>query len=103
MSKPPPSIPKFPHIFYTNQTTQKHNDKIFEQTTGSIYCFQAKYIRHDMCPPCFTLSKVILSKTARLHDELHLKPNMLIKLCARNHCIEDGLVDGAKGILKITT
>jgi hypothetical protein len=103
MFKPPPFIPKFPHLFYTNQTTLKHNDKIFEQTTCSIYCFQAKYNRHDMCPFCFTLSKVIMSKTVRLHYELHLKPNMLIKLCAQNYCIEDGFVNGAEGILKTTT
>ncbi len=51
-----------------------------------------------MCPFCFTLSKVIMSKTVRLHYELHLKPNMLIKLCAQNYCIEDGFVNGAEGI-----
>jgi hypothetical protein len=56
-----------------------------------------------MCPPCFTLSKVNLSKIARLHYELHLKPNMLIKLCARNYCIEDGLVNDVEGIFKIAT
>jgi hypothetical protein len=39
-----------------------------------------KDIRHDMCPPCFTLSKVDLSKIDWLHYELHFKPNMLIEI-----------------------
>ncbi len=56
-----------------------------------------------MCPPCFTLSKMNPSKTIGLHYELCLKPNMLIKLYARNYCIEDGLVNGAEGSFKIAT
>jgi hypothetical protein len=56
-----------------------------------------------MCPPCFTLSKVNLSKTIGLHYELCLKPNMIIKLCAINYCTEDGLVNGDEGIFKIAT
>jgi hypothetical protein len=61
---------------------------------GPMYCFQAKDITHDMCPPCFTVSKIDPSKTSRLHYELHFKPNMLIKLCAINCCIKDEFVNG---------
>jgi len=60
-----------------------------------------KKIKHDTCPPCFTLSKVDPSKIGGLHYELHSKPNMLIELCTINYCIVDGLVNSAKGIFKI--
>jgi hypothetical protein len=55
-----------------------------------------------MCPPNFALSKTDPLKNSGLHYELHLKPNMLIKLCAGKYYTNDGLVNGAKGFLKIT-
>ncbi len=77
--------------------------KLFEQTIDPIYRFQAKDIKHDMCPPCFTLSKINPSKIGGLHYELHLKPNLLTELCVINYCTNDGLVNGAKGYFKIAT
>jgi hypothetical protein len=50
-----------------------------------------------------TLSKIDPSKIVGLHYELHLKPNMLIKLCIRKYCIEDGLVNGVERIFKTAT
>ncbi len=47
-----------------------------------------------MCPPNFTLFKIDPSKFDGLHNELCLKQNMLIELCACNYCTNDGLVNG---------
>ncbi len=97
--RPPPSIIEFFCLLYINKKAQKHNNKIFKQTMGLIYYFQAKDIRH-MNLPCFTLSKINPSKIGGLHYEIHLNPNMLIKWCAWNYCIEDGLINAIEGILK---
>lgn len=64
-----------------------------------IYYFQAKDIRH-MNLPCFTLSKINPSKIGGLDYEIHLNPNMLIKWCAWNYCIEGGLINAIEGIKK---
>ncbi len=45
-----------------------------------------------MCPPNFTLLKVYPLKIDGLHNELHLKQNMLIELCACNYSTMMGLL-----------
>jgi hypothetical protein len=43
---------------------------------------------------------MLLSHTNGLHHELLLKIYILVKLCARNYAIVDGLVNGANGIFQ---
>ncbi len=62
-----------------------------------------KNIKHDMCPPCFTLFKIDPSKNSGLQYELHLKPHMLVELCASNYCTNDGHVNGVEGFFKVAT
>ncbi len=64
---------------------------------------QEKNIKHDMCPPCFTLFKIDPSKNSGLQYELHLKPHILIELCASNYCTNDGIVNGVEGFFKVAT
>jgi hypothetical protein len=96
-----PSILKFLHFHHSNKTTSEHNKNIFDKTIGPIFYFQAKYITHDICPPNFTLSKIDPSKIDELHNELHLKQNILIELCACNSCTNVGLANGDEGFFKI--
>ncbi len=56
-----------------------------------------------MCPPCFTLFKIDPSKNSGLQYELHLKPHILIELCASNYCTNDGIVNGVEGFFKVAT
>ncbi len=54
-----------------------------------------------MCLFNFTLFKMDPSKFDGLHNELHLKQNMLIELCACNYCTNDGFVNGDEGFFKL--
>jgi hypothetical protein len=53
-----------------------------------------------MCPLNLTLSKIDPFKIDGLHNELHLKQNMLIELCACNYSNNDGLANGDEGVFK---
>ena len=58
--------------------------------------------RHKTCKKSIRIP-IDTQSTAGLHHTLSLKPNIAIELCASNHDISDGLVNGADGIVMEAT
>jgi hypothetical protein len=98
----PPKSLTIPYLFYTNKHVAKHNEKVFNDTIGPTFTFQATDIPNSSCPPNFKLPNDP-SKTAGLYSMIHLKNDMLVELCAGNYDVSDGLVNGADGIFKGST
>jgi hypothetical protein len=59
-------------------------------------------IHHSSCPTPYKLSNHP-NKTIALDSTIHVKTNMLIKLCTRIYSTFDGVVNGANGIFKTST
>jgi hypothetical protein len=47
--------PKFPYLFYTNESRLKHNESTFLPSDGNVYIFHVKDKHHDTCPKPFQL------------------------------------------------
>jgi hypothetical protein len=47
--------PKFPYLFYTNESRLKHNESTFLGSDGDVYIFCVEDKHHDICPKSFQL------------------------------------------------
>jgi hypothetical protein len=84
-------------MYYTNKSTKKRNDSIFQNIKGREYVFDANDQRHDTCPKHFKL-KNDPSQATCLHSKIQIKIGMLIELCARNYATHDKLFNGIDGV-----
>ena len=99
--KSPPIQTQIPYLFYTNKDRLAHNDQVFSNASGSIFCFEAIDIRHRLLPPAYKIP-TDPNKTAGLHKCIKIKRDMVVELC-NNYVISDGLVNGADGLFKTST
>ncbi len=67
----PPNDPKFPYLFYTDETNKKHNESTF-QNEGDVFILCAQDKHHDTCLQSFQLQNDA-NYIARLHLEVQLK------------------------------
>jgi len=72
---------------------------VLNNTYGPTFNFEAIDIHHHSCPSSYKLSNDP-SKTISLHTTIHIKQDMVVELCARNHATYDGLINGANGVFK---
>lgn len=98
-----PTIPpNIPHLFFTNFDKDKHNKAAYDSAPGLPHIFTCTDIRHKTCSKKIQVPQDAQS-TAGLHHTISLKTNMTVELCAGNHNVQDGLVNGADGIFMATT
>lgn len=83
------------HLYYTNIDAKNHN----KQVCNTINTMPSKLEALDIFHPNWPSSFIVPNdpkKTAGLAKEIHLKVVMVVKLCATNINIADGLVNGAE-------
>ncbi len=97
-----PNILSTPHLFYPNILVQKHNKIVFNKTIAWTFNLEAIDIHHHSCPSSYKLLDD-LGKIASLHTIIYIKQYMVVELCVENYATYDGLVNGANGVLKIST
>lgn len=79
------------HLYFTNEEKDKHNDLVFEKTTGETYILEAKDCKHLTCSKRIEIPKNT-KEAAGLHRTLKFKISMLVEICFDNLDILDGLV-----------
>ena len=95
---PAPNDPTFPYLFYKNKDVASHNNNMLLAMPGNEIVIDA--IDEDE----ENHSNVSYhSHMAVLPPRLVLKLNMLVEICAGNYDSQDGLVNGANGIIKSYT
>jgi hypothetical protein len=75
---------------------------VFSKTYGPTFNFETIDIHHHSYPSSYKLPDDS-SKTVGLHTTIHIKQNMVVKLCAQNYATYDGLVNGTNGEFKTPT
>ena len=86
-----------PRLYYTNQDKDEHNECVYRETQGEPFILVCTDTRHKTCNKNIRIP-LDTQKTVNLHHTLCLKSNIAIEICAGNHDIPDGLVNGADGI-----
>lgn len=92
---PTPLYSMFPYIFYRNKDVHNHNAKMLSLTKGEQILLAA--IGNYEIPGSSYFS---FDKEISLPSTITVKQYMLVELYTRNYNTNDGLVNGAKGILK---
>ncbi len=67
----PPIDPKFPYLFYTNETKQKRNELIFLRSEGDVFILHAQDRHHETCLQSFHLQNDA-NFTIGLHSEVQI-------------------------------
>lgn len=96
--QPAPDDPSFPYLFYRNKDVVAHNNKMLSIVPGNEIVINA--IDDEEENHGNTTSHL---NTASLPSQILLKLNMLVEIYAGNYDSQDGLVNGADGILKAYT
>jgi hypothetical protein len=93
--RPAPTDPTFPYLFYTNKDVAMHNSHMLSLMPGDdiiINSIDLEEDNHGNVPRH--------EHTTTLPLQLVLKLEMLVEIYACNYDSQDGLVNGADGILK---
>ena len=93
--RPAPTDPTFPYLFYTNKDVAMHNRYMLSPMHGNdiiIDSIDLEEDNHGNVPRH--------EHTTTLPLQLVLKLEMLVEIYACNYDTQDGLVNGADGILK---
>jgi hypothetical protein len=96
--RPTPTYPTFPYLFYKNKDVTMHNKYMLSLMPGDEIIINAIDLEEDNIGnvPCH-------QHTTTLPLQLVLKLGMLVEIYACNYDSQDGLVNGADGILKAYT
>jgi hypothetical protein len=92
--QPAPTDPTFPYLFYTNKDVAMHNRNMLSLMPGNdiiINLIDLEEDNHGNVPRH--------EHTTTLPLQLVLKLEMLVEIYACNYDSQDGLVNGADGIL----
>jgi hypothetical protein len=96
--RPAPTDPTFPYLFYKNKDVAMHNKYMLSLMPGNDIIINSIDLEEDNHGnvPCH-------QHTTTLPLQLVLKLDMLVEIYACNYDSQDGLVNGADGILKAYT
>jgi hypothetical protein len=93
--RPAPNDPTFPYLFYKNKDVALHNKHMLSIMPGNellINAIDEEEEYHGNVPHH--------QHTSTLPSQLVIKLNMLVEIYACNYDSQDGLVNGADGIVK---
>jgi exonuclease III len=96
--RPAPNDPTFPYLFYKNKDVALHNKHMLSLMPGNellINAIDEEEENHGNVP--------YHQHTTTLPSQLVIKLNMLVEIYACNYDSQDGLVNGADGIVKAYT
>jgi exonuclease III len=96
--RPAPNDPTFPYLFYKNKDVALHNKHMLSIMPGNellINAIDEEEENHGNVPHH--------QHTSTLPSQLVIKLNMLVEIYACNYDSQDGLVNGADGIVKAYT